>query len=507
MYPVAADQITIRDADYTVNSTLANPQSLTQTTLPTMVKVRYADVGYKTDLEMPLVNQTTLPKMIEVRHADVSYRSGIEKPLVEQTTLPTMIGVRYADVSYRTGLEESTVKQTTLPTMIKVRHADLIFKSDLSDGFGLSDLPEDQEPTRPTPGKTQGNAEILEFRHTTGTVEPWSEVAAVVVISNIGTATRSFWVGLSYKKQGTSTWINIPPQQSVDLYPDGSANVQFSWTVTNERGTYDLFTKIWDEYDAATDQMILPSYAERVDTSAFTISDDLPDDPPGTSFDSAITLHLEGGVTDVIDQWEATYYKLYLNKNEELSLSLRNNLDLEITLYNPQRDQVASSGHIEYNAANEEGYFYIKIVNRNLQARYTFDVYVTQPLPPKVRTSQPHMLGTYNLEPSKPVSDRVVDGCIGAIRVKGSSSEYQIEIELDTPTIRLYDANSNALEGDYPVPLSFCGHRVLRRRGQPTRVRWRMVRCTTNGHCEFWSGKNNTCTYTNESSRRLTGNK
>jgi hypothetical protein len=158
----------------------------------------------------------------------------------------------------------------------------------------------------------------------------------------------------------------------------------------------------------------------------------------------------------VIDQWEATYYKIYLNKNEELSLSLRNNPNLEITLYNPQRDQVASSGHIEYNAANEEGYFYIKIVNRNLQARYTFDVYVTQPRPPKVMTSQPHLLGTYNLEPSKPVSDRVVDGCIGEIRVKGSSSGYQIEIELDTPTIRLYDANSNALEGDYPVPLSFC---------------------------------------------------
>lgn len=273
MYPVAADQITIRDAEYTVNSTLTNPQSLTQTTVPTMVKVRYADVGYKTDLEKPLVNQTTLPTMIEVRHADVSYLSGIEKPLVEQTTLPTMIEVRHADLSYRTGLEELAVNQTTLPTMIKVRHADVIFKSDLSDGFDLSSLPRDQESTGPTPGKTPGNAEILELSHTTGTVEPWSEVAAVVVISNIGTTARSFWVGLSYKKQGTSTWINIPPQQSVDLYPGGSANVQFSWTLTDEAGTYDIFTKIWDGYDASTDQMILPSYAERTDTGAFIIAD------------------------------------------------------------------------------------------------------------------------------------------------------------------------------------------------------------------------------------------
>ena len=77
MYPVAADQITIRDVEYTVNSTLTNLQSLTQTTLPTMVKVRYADVGYKTDLEKPLVEQTTLPTMIEVRNAAVSYRSVI----------------------------------------------------------------------------------------------------------------------------------------------------------------------------------------------------------------------------------------------------------------------------------------------------------------------------------------------------------------------------------------------------------------------------------------------
>jgi hypothetical protein len=275
MCPVAADQITIRDAEYTVNSTLSNPQSLNQTTLPTMVKVRYADVGYKTDLEKPLVEQTTLPTMIEVRHADVSYRSGVEKPLVKQTTLPTMIGVRYADVSYRTGLEEPTVNQTTLPTMIMVRHADVIFKSDLSDGFGLNSLPGDQESTGPTPGKTPGNAEILEFSHITGTVEPWSEVAAVVVISNTGTTTRSFWVGLSYKKQGTSTWINVPPQQSVDLYPDGSANVQLSWTLTDEAGTYDIFTKIWDGYDASADQMIPPSYDEQIDIGAFIISDQL----------------------------------------------------------------------------------------------------------------------------------------------------------------------------------------------------------------------------------------
>jgi hypothetical protein len=231
-----------------------------QTTLPTMIEVRHADVSYRSGIEKPLVEQTTLPTMIEVRHADVSYRSGIEKPLVEQTTLPTMIMVRYADVSYLTGLGEPTVNQTTLPTMIMVRHADVIFKSNLSDGFGL---------------KTLGNAELLEFRHTTGTVEPWSKVAAVVVISNTGTTTRSFWVGLSYKKQGTSTWINIPPQQSVDLYPGGSANVQFSWTVTDETGTYDLFTKIWDGYDASTDQMIPPSYDEQIDIGAFIISDQL----------------------------------------------------------------------------------------------------------------------------------------------------------------------------------------------------------------------------------------
>ena len=298
MYPVAADQITIRDADYTVNSTLTNPLSLNQTKVPTMVKVRYADVGYKTDLEKPIVNQTTLPTMIKVRHADASYRSGIEKPLVEQTTLPTMIKVRhadasyrsgiekplvvqttlptmikvrYADASYRSGLEEPAVNQTTLPTMIKVRHADVIFRSDLSEGLDLSDLPGDQDSTGPTPG----NAEILEFSHTTGTVKPWSQGAAVVVISNTGTTNRSFWVGLSYKKQGASEWIDIDPQQSIDIYPGGSANVQFSWTLTDEAGTYDIFTKIWDGYGASTDQMIPPSYDEQIDIDAFIISDQL----------------------------------------------------------------------------------------------------------------------------------------------------------------------------------------------------------------------------------------
>jgi hypothetical protein len=115
-------------------------------------------------------------------------------------------------------------------------------------------------------------AEILEFKHTTGTVNPKSRGTALVAIENTGTNTRSFWVGLSYKKQGASEWIDIKPQQSIDLEPSLSTNVQFSWTLTSESGTYDIFTKIWNSYDTSTKKMIPPSYDEQIDEGAFTIA-------------------------------------------------------------------------------------------------------------------------------------------------------------------------------------------------------------------------------------------
>ena len=115
-------------------------------------------------------------------------------------------------------------------------------------------------------------AEILEFKHTTGTVNPKSRGTALVAIENTGTNTRSFWVGLSYKKQGASEWIDIKPQQSIDLEPSLSTNVQFRWTLTSEPGTYDIFTKIWNSYDTSTKKMIPPSYDEQIDEGSFTIA-------------------------------------------------------------------------------------------------------------------------------------------------------------------------------------------------------------------------------------------
>ena len=115
-------------------------------------------------------------------------------------------------------------------------------------------------------------AEILEFKHTIGTVNPKSQGTALVAIENTGTTTRSFWVGLSYKKQGASECIDIKPQQSIDLEPSLSTNVQFSWTLTSEPGTYDIFTKIWNSYDTSTKKMIPPSYDEQIDEGAFTIA-------------------------------------------------------------------------------------------------------------------------------------------------------------------------------------------------------------------------------------------
>lgn len=78
------------------------------------------------------------------------------------------------------------------------------------------------------------------------------------------------------------------------------------------------------------------------------------------------------------------------------------------------------------------------------------------PLPPTV-IDEPTLvlLGTYTLELSAPGSN-IIDGKIGEIKVFGSSNKHRIEIELDTPVVRLYNAENRYL-GDYDIPLTFHG--------------------------------------------------
>ena len=168
-----------------------------------------------------------------------------------------------------------------------------------------------------------------------------------------------------------------------------------------------------------------------------------------------------------------------MNKERDITLTLDfgsitdivHNPNLDIYLYNPHREQVsASSGEnwdafgvdeqIEYNTGSEEGYYYIKIVNLHSHPHYEpeelpLDVNAKSPLPPTVIEPTPVLLGTYSLELSAPGSN-IIDGNIGEIKVFGSSNKHRIEIELDTPVVRLYNAENRYL-GDYDIPLTFHG--------------------------------------------------
>jgi hypothetical protein len=199
----------------------------------------------------------------------------------------------------------------------------------------------------------------------------------------------------------------------------------------------------------------------------------------GSSFDNPITICKEGTVKDKLSEGETIYYKIWLNKDKDVTLSLDfgyladiiSNSNLDIYLYNPDREEVsASTGEnwnafevdeqIAYNTGSEEGYYYIKIVNLHSQPQYepeefSLGVNVKSQLLPTVIEPTPVLLGTYSLELSAPGS-KIIDGNIGEIKVFGSSNKYRIEIELDTPVVRLYNAENHYL-GEYDIPLTFHG--------------------------------------------------
>jgi putative hemolysin len=204
-----------------------------------------------------------------------------------------------------------------------------------------------------------------------------------------------------------------------------------------------------------------------------------PPGGPGSSFDNPITIHREGDVGDKLSEGETIYYKIWLNKEKDVTLVLDfgslidivHNPNLDIYLYNPHREQVsASTGEnwdafgideqIEYDTESKDGYYYIKIVNLRSHPHYepekfSLDVDVSTPLPLTVIVPTPELLGTYSLEPSAPGS-KIINGNIGEIKVFGSSNEYRIEIELDTPVVSLYNAQSQHI-GKYDIPLTFQG--------------------------------------------------
>jgi|LGVF01.1.fsa_nt_gb hypothetical protein len=243
---------------------------------------------------------------------------------------------------------------------------------------------------------------------------------------------------------------------------------------------FEIFIYQWEAPNKVGDGDPCGSWFEAgFDNFYIELSNQLPVGEPGSPFDNPITIYKEGTVRDKLSEGETIYYKIWLNKDKDVTLTLDfgyladiiSNSNLDIYLCNPDREQVsASTGEnwnafevdeqIEYNTESEEGYYYIKIVNLHSQPHYepeefSLGVKVKSLLLPKVIEPTPVLLGTHSLELSAPGSN-IIDGKIGEIKVFGSSNKHRIEIELDTPVIRLYNAENRYL-GDYDIPLTFHG--------------------------------------------------
>lgn len=106
------------------------------------------------------------------------------------------------------------------------------------------------------------DAQIISFIPPTGILERGDEVSATVRVKNIGTSTRSFWVGLSFAGPGSYEWpigwFDILPMETVTLEPNEEDLLIFTFKIweTLPEGAYLAYAAVWDDYDEEHHLMI-----------------------------------------------------------------------------------------------------------------------------------------------------------------------------------------------------------------------------------------------------------
>ena len=120
--------------------------------------------------------------------------------------------------------------------------------------------------------KTENRASITSFNPSSGTFRPGDSITAKVTVKNTGTTTRSFWVGLSYRKPDGS-WYDVPPKQTRTLSPGEITTVTFSYTLPSDapEGWYDAVTAVWNGYDSYRNKMIEPRFDSEERSDAFKV--------------------------------------------------------------------------------------------------------------------------------------------------------------------------------------------------------------------------------------------
>ncbi|PWB49368.1 MAG: hypothetical protein C3F06_14560 [Candidatus Methanoperedenaceae archaeon] len=116
-----------------------------------------------------------------------------------------------------------------------------------------------------TPPTTTNYAEIRDFTHTTGNVNPGDAGSASVTIQNTGTATRKFYVNVGYRT-GTNGWTLLKAVQSSTMNSGAYETISFDFVIPSTVGTYDMRAYVMDGLYTSS-----PQYGNQIDKLAFNI--------------------------------------------------------------------------------------------------------------------------------------------------------------------------------------------------------------------------------------------
>lgn len=155
----------------------------------------------------------------------------------------------------------------------RIEYFRIVYQGQTYESQDRPEIKDYQEVMAFIPSRQQlDNAQIVDFSPPSGVFETGSLLIARIKVKNAGMTTRSFWVGLSYRKPDGS-YYDITPQQTNTLSPGQEQTLTFQWQLPKDAptGEYDAITAVWNGYDPQRNIMIEPQYDRREVPNAFEV--------------------------------------------------------------------------------------------------------------------------------------------------------------------------------------------------------------------------------------------
>lgn len=131
------------------------------------------------------------------------------------------------------------------------------------------------------------DAQIARFDVPVGSLRHDQQASATVRVVNTGTTARSFWIGLSFAHESTTSaawpegWFDVAPKQTTLLQPGQPADIELPFTIPQHmpEGRYYAVGSVWDGFDGQ--RMVAPRYYDTRDNPQWN---DGPDGQGSLSF-------------------------------------------------------------------------------------------------------------------------------------------------------------------------------------------------------------------------------